>query len=385
MRSWQKRDRVDRRASSLRIAFVGLVLFGGGGLGLQVTGAAGTGAGVAIVVSPTSVVATWTPDSDNLVAGKGTIEVDGRPVAGVRVRLDDYVLPAPTSAQGRFVYLVDHTLLGRHVVTVADATSGRVGGQPLSKAQQTELTTTRASVDVAYAVRDLKVSRGRGGAVVSGRLADSVGGAPPVVALRTYELTGTVTDASGNPVAGAQVSTRTLDRDYWTVSTPTDSRGRYSSLFTASSEISADPVPFTVRVSKGDVVYQFLPLEFVYFKRLESARMDIRLPPSGYAMALPRPKSYPGAVFTGIVVGFTRGTGGSLIRPLSVTWPDASGRFQITLPASLAGQKVSLWEAKLDLFSRAAAKPGGAVDLASWPKTLPGAAPRDLVSIRLKR
>ena len=63
----------------------------------------------------------------------------------------------------------------------------------------------------------------------------------------------------------------------------------YSSLFTASSEYYENPVPFTVRVSKGDLVYEFLSQEFVYFKRLASARLDIRLPPRGFAMALPRP------------------------------------------------------------------------------------------------
>jgi hypothetical protein len=338
---------------------------------------------LAIVAPPAYAVQTWNADTDNLIRSQGTIELSGTPVSGVRVRVDNYDLPSPTDAQGHFVYLLDATLLARHVVAVTDATNGKAGGQPLSSAEQAELTARRAAIIVAYGVRDLKVSRdGAGHPVVSGRLVNGAGGPAPVVGLLTYQLTGTVTDANGKPVTGAQVSTRTLDRDYWTVSTMTDARGHYSSLFTASAELPGNPVPFTVRVSKGDVVYQFLSQEFVYFQRLQSARMDIRLPPRSYAMALPRPQSYPGALYDGIVAGVT--AGGNLVRPVSATWPDGSGRFQITLPRRLAGKTVAIWEGKLNLFSRAEAKPGGTIDLADWPATLPREVPRDLVRVQLK-
>jgi hypothetical protein len=141
-------------------------------------------------------------------------------------------------------------------------------------------------------------------------------------------------------------------------------------------------VPFSVRVSKGDLVYQFLPQEFVLFQRLQSAKLDIRLPPRGYAMALPRPQSYPGAIFAGVVVGVSDGA--TVIRPLKATWLDSSGTFTMTLPQSLAGKTVGLWEGKLNLFSREYAKPGGPIDVASLPTTLPPDVPRDLVAVRLK-
>ena len=145
-------------------------------------------------------------------------------------------------------------------------------------------------------MRDLKVSRnGAGDPVVSGRLEKTDTTGPPAVGLLTYQLTGTITDSNGKPVEGAQVSTRTLDRDYWTVSTASDSTGHYDSLFTASAEVSGNPVPFTVRVSKGDSVYQFLSQEFVNFQRLKSARLDIRLLPTGYAFALPVPHVLSGS------------------------------------------------------------------------------------------
>jgi hypothetical protein len=327
-------------------------------------------------------VSTWNADSDNLVPAVGTIELGGFPVAGVHVQVGDFMVPGATNTKGRFTYLVDHTLLGRHVVAVVDATGGTVRGSALSEAQRTALLAAQSSIDVAYVVRDLVATKdAAGNPVVTGRLVDSSGSAPPPPGLLTYRLTGTVTDSDGKPVTGAQVSTRTLDRDYWTISTPTDDQGRYSSLFTASSETRDDPVPFTVRVSIGNTVYQFLPQEFVYFQRLRSATLDIRLPPPGYAMAIPRPESYPGAVYTGILAGLARGD--TPVHPLSLTWPDRSGRFEIVLPKNLAGTTLSLFEAKLAVFSRMPARPGGQVALAAWPSSLPDDAPRGLLAIHL--
>jgi hypothetical protein len=367
---------VARRAPlALTLALAGLAL-------AAVAGASGSTT-TGIVSPPPLTLARWNPDTDNLVAAKGTVVVDGKPVAGVKIRVDNFNVPAPTNSAGEFTYDVDATLLQRHVVTVSDASQGKVAGQALGSQQQHALTASKGSVDVAYAVKELTATRnGAGDPVVSGVLRNASGFGPPPVSLLTYQLTGTVTDANGKPVTGAQVSTRTLDRDYWTVSTDTDSAGRYDSLFTASAETPGNPVPFTVRVSKGDVVYQFLPQEFIEFQRLKSATLNIQLPPTGFALAMPRPHSYQGAVYTGVVAGVT--SGGANVKPVSVTWPDHAGRFSITLPKSLAGKTVSIWEARLNLFSVDQAVPGGPVYLQDWPVTLPPSVPTDLASITLK-
>jgi hypothetical protein len=337
-----------------------------------------------IVVPPTYSIAPWGADSSNLVPATGTVELGGVPVSGVGVRVDGYQIPAATNAKGQFTYLLDHTLLSRHIVAVVDDSGGKADGKPLSPADQTRLAAAQGSIQVAYPVTGLEESTDAAGdPVVSGRVATAAGAAPPKVGLLTYQLKGTVTDSNGRPVAGAVVSTRTTDRDYWTISTVTGKDGRYSSLFTASSESQQDPVPFTIRVSIGDTVYQFLQLEFVYFKRLESATLDIRLPPRGYPMAIPEPVSYPGALYTGILVGAA--VNGAPVKPVSATWPSGSGRFQLTLPKSLAGKTVTLWEAKLQLFSRTPATAGGPVDVAGWPRTLPPDAPRNLASVTLSR
>jgi hypothetical protein len=359
------------------------LLLGGAVLGTALAGGVAQ-TRQAIVAPPTYSLQPWQAQTDNLVPAQGTVVLNGTPISGAYVRVDSYAIPKPTDANGHFTYLLDRTLLGRHVVTVTDATVAKAAGRPLTDAERAQLLASHAAITVAYAVKDLKVSRDSAGhPVVTGRLVDGRGSVPPPVGLLTYQLTGTVTDSNGNPVVGAQVSTRTQDRDYWTVSTVTNSKGFYSSLFTASAEAPGNPVPFTVRVSKGDSIYQFLPEEVVNFQRLESARLDIRLPPSGYAMAIPRPGSYPGAIYVGVVPGVS--DGGRVVRPVSATWLDSSGGFKMVLPARLSGHTVALWEARLNLFSRQEATPGGPIDLVGWPTALPSDAPRQLLQIQLKR
>jgi hypothetical protein len=208
---------------------------------------------------PTFTLAKWNPDTSNFQTVTGTVMANGNPVSGATVRVDNYVVPGATDKTGRFVYRADATLLQRHVATVTDVSAASAGGQPLSSEEKDALMAGETSINFAYALRDLKVSRNAAGQpVVTGRLAKKDATPPPAVGLLTYQLTGTVTDSNGKPVKGVQVSTRTLDRDYWSISTETDSTGHYESFFTASAEEPGNPVPFTVRLSKGDVIYQLL-------------------------------------------------------------------------------------------------------------------------------
>jgi len=374
---------VRRAKLTLCLAAVAIVAVAAGMLG---SAHAASKSAAAIVVPPPTALKKWNAGTDNLIPIQGTVEWNGKPVSGASVRVDTFLEPSPTNAQGHFTYLVDGTLLGRHVVTIANASQAKVGGVALTGAEQSELSAAQAAITVDYGIHDLKVSRDSAGRpVVTGQLTDSLGVPPTPVGLFTYQLTGTVVDSDGKPVVGAQVSTRTEDRDYWTVSTFTDSQGRYSSLFTASAEtagVPGAPVPFTVRVSKGDLVYQFLPLEFVEFDRLQSAALNIELPPQGYPLALPLPRSYPGAIYQGVVVGVAQG--GQAVRPVTTTWLDKTGHFSITLPKSMAGKTVSVWEGRLQMFSKAQATQGGPIDLQSYPSTLPADVPRDLQSITLK-
>ncbi len=219
---------------------------------------------VAISVPPPAPLTTWSVTTDNLYVMPIRVTAGGAPVAGLRLSVDGFELP-PTDSDGRATYSADSTRLARHVVDVADVSQVKIGGSAPATATTTALSAGQAALTVAYPIHDLTLGKdSAGNPTVSGRITYADGAPPPAVSRYTYQLTGTVTDSYGKPVADARVSTRTVDRDYWTVSSPTDAAGRYSSLFTASDEGGGNPVPFTVRVSKGDLVYQFLSEEFVY-------------------------------------------------------------------------------------------------------------------------
>ena len=179
-----------------------------------------------------------------------------------------------------------------------------------------------------------------GNVVVTGRIATRGGFAPAGVSLFTYRLSGRITGADGKPVAGATVVTRTIDRDFWTFSEPSDADGNYTSFFAASDKSQEDPVQFSVQVALGPVSYSSGLIPTVKFKRLRSARMDVQLPARvGGVLPLPTSSSYEGAVYQGLLVGAS--VGGRVVKPLAAQWPDAKGRFRLVLPASARGKTVS--------------------------------------------
>jgi len=308
------------------------------------------------------------------------VALDGIPVVGARVKVGEYVLPDPTDADGRFTFPADATLPERHEVEVIDATEARVDGYRLSPEEQTVLSEARGAVQVSYTLGDVQTAREGDNVRVSGRLAFADGSAPAGVVLTSFQLSGTVRDAEGNPVEGAIVSVRTRDRDFWTFSEPSDAEGRYVSVFGASDRIASDPVPMTVRVSVGDQGFSYLPFERVSFARLQSASMDVNLPPEGYALALPATASYPGAVYEGVLVG-AAAADGTMIEPVSATWPDESGAFELVLPAASVDAGASLWAGLLELFQTEQVAPGSEVDLEGWPTELASDVPRNLLEV----
>jgi len=221
-----------------------------------------------------------------------------------------------------------------------------------------------------------------GSVVVTGRVTDSVGNAPPPVHLLTYRLSGTITDASGKPAKGAVVITRTQDRDFWTHSSGSDAHGHYTSFYAASDESDDDPVPLSVGVALGNVSYGGNVGTIASFARLKSAVMNIRLG-SGTSYTIQKPLSTVGAVYSGLIVGVR--ARGKVVKPLAARWPDAKGNFSITLPASVRGRTVTSWENLPESFSRIAARRGGAVDLRSWPSQLGDTVPTGQASLKIPR
>ena len=213
---------------------------------------------------------------------------------------------------------------------------------------------------------------------------DTAGTPPPPVALYTYQLTGTITDAAGKPVAGAVVITRTQDRDFWTFSSATDANGHYSSFFAASDETAADPVTLSVGVALRRHVSYGGNARHEHAVRPAAERR--RWTSSSAAAPLhdrASRASYIGAVYEGLVVGIS-GAGG-VMKPLADRWPDAKGNFSMVLPGSARGKTIRFWENQRQFFTRSAARPGGLVDLSSWPTQLGPAAPAGLATLKLPR
>ncbi|MEA2208329.1 MAG: hypothetical protein QOF54_806, partial [Solirubrobacteraceae bacterium] len=203
---------------------------GGGASSSAHTAAAGA---ASFVLGAPHAVREWRSTSSNYDQVIGRLMLNGAPVAGARVKIDAYRLPKATDASGTFSMEIDATVAQRHPVSVTDASHATVSGHALTASQRDAVLSARGGIDVGYQLTGLHAHAGQGGIVVQGRVSYSNGSAPPAVSLYSYRLTGRIVDAAGKPVAGAIVTTRTLDRDYWTLSEPSDSNGNYTSFFTA--------------------------------------------------------------------------------------------------------------------------------------------------------
>ena len=328
-------------------------------------------------------VKLWQANSSNVARVAGRVLLNGAPAKGVTVSMDGYRIPGATRADGRFSTDVDITVPGRRVVRPVAVGGATVRGKPLTAGQQSTLLAASGGFDIGYGIAGLHAAKQRDGSVVAtGRLVGANGQAPPLVRLLTYQLGGTITDAAGKPVQGAVVITRTQDRDFWTHSSASDANGHYTSFFAASDESDADPVSLAVGVAQGNVSYGATTGVNVDFRRLRSATMNIHLG-AGTSYSVPPPTSKVGAVYSGLVVGVV--SGGKVVKPLAERWPTASGFFSMRLPASVRGRTVRFWENLRQSFSRFPAKPGGAVDLSSWPTALGAAVPVGPATLTLPR
>ncbi len=324
----------------------------------------------------------WDANTSNQQDAKGTLVVGNSPVAGAKISVDGYVIPAATADDGSFTYPVDITMARRHVARVADASGATVGGKALSAADQAALQGVSGGFSVGYTVDRVKTSVNKDGSIrVTGRVADTAGTPPPIVGLYTYQLEGTITDAAGKPVQGAVIVTRTNDRQFWTFSSASDATGHYTSFFSASDQSTDDPVPYILNVAIGATNYVYGPQ--ISFARTRSARMDIKLPTAGGAFAAPTIATKVGAVYQGLVVGVR--ANGAVVKPTFERWPDATGAFSMVLPATLRGKTVTFWQNQRIAYSTVPQLPGDRVDLREWPKALGPQVPTGLGSLTLPK
>ena len=315
-------------------------------------------------------VRAWLPSGNNTESARGRLLVGGKPVSGARISVDRYVLPRATGADGRFTASIDVTVVRRHLVKVADLSRARVGGRAAHRLR------TRVGPRRDRRLHRRLPDRRAEGERRQGRQRRRhrpdrharrlrAGGRQPL------HLPALGPDHRRGREAGRGCDRRHahVDRDFWTFSEPSDADGNYTSFFAASDKSQDDPVPLSVQVALGPVSYSSGLIPTVKFKRLRSARMDVQLPARvGGVLPLPTSTSYEGAVYQGLLVGAS--VGGRVVKPVAAQWPDAKGRFRLVLPASARGKTVRLWQSSFQAFATFPAKPGGAVDLRTWPAGL---------------
>ena len=327
----------------------------------------------------------WDPNSSNTEDVQGRVLLNGQPVVGAQVKVGGWVVPLRTDSSGSFTYPVDITAASRHQISVVDASNATVGGKALTAAQRSAVLGSAGGFNVGYKVSNLSTSNGANGTiVVKGRLSVGTNSAPPPVLLYSYELKGTITDSNGNPLAGAIVTTRTNDRQYWTQSRPSGKNGSYASFLVAADQEGDNPVPMEVGVAQGATSWAEPAADEINFAHLSSSTLNIQLPAaSGTTLAktLLNPTAMAGAIYQGLLVGVVGK--GRAITPVSATWPDTKGNFELVLPSSARGTTVAFWEANRQFYSSQPTKPGSAVDLSIYPKSLPADAPQGLATLKL--
>jgi hypothetical protein len=350
-------------------------------------GASTPDAALAHVIAPTNLaVQAWDPNTSNTQPLVGHVSFAGQPVRGAVVSIGGWAATA-TNRMGEFTYPVDVSLAGRHVATITNVSRARINGKSLTDAESQALLGRSTGISVGYSVTGVSAHVApNGNVVLSGHLSYGPGNlAPPTVALYSYLLQGKITDANGNSVAGAVVTTRTNDRKYWTQSRPTAASGSYASFLVAADQEGDNPVPMQVGVAVGNVAYAEPIGDQVNFARLKSAVLNIQLPatPGGpLPLSTLNPQPIPGAIYTGLLVGVVGGNGG-VVRPVSASWPDRKGYFRLVLPSSARGQTVIFWEDQRQFFSTASATPGGKVAPSVYPTSLPATAPQGLAAVKL--
>jgi hypothetical protein len=318
----------------------------------------------------------WSVETSDTTPVQGSVTLDGQPVEGAQVSVGGYRLPALTDAQGHFTFPADHTLVRRLPITVSDASNATVSGKALTADQQTALEQAEGGINVHFAVTDVMTSTNAdGNLVLSGTVQFTNGQPPPPVVLYSYQLTGTVTDSTGKPLAGVIVGTRTPEFR-WSLSEPSGPQGSYTSLYWPT-----DPTPYSVLLIENDNAFPVEGNRAIRFPLYQSARMDITLDRDSGTITVTEPISVEGLIYDGLLVGVMQD--GAPVRPISVTWPDAQGHFQMVLPAALKGQTVEWWQHDGDYFSTIPAKPGGEISLGEWPTKLETTTPRGFGRVTL--
>lgn len=323
-------------------------------------------------------VAHWTGSATDLAHLTGRLTLNGEPVANAQLQAGAYRLPDPTDPAGTFELLRDQTTLERAVLTVTPTDQTEVGGALLTEEQETALAAAQTEVNTAYVItldEPPPLPVGATNVTLTGRLTFADGETPaPTVRVWGYVLSGVVLDLDGQPIDGAVVSVSDDEGETWALSTTTGPDGVY-----ALSYFPLPDSPYEVRIALGPDLA--VSDEEVQFPPETSARLDVVLDATALRVlgttedGSLQPESVPGAEYSGYLVGLAVGD-----RPVTaaLTWPDATGVFQVTVPEVTTAEPMTFFEASLRFFSAETVQPGGVVGAGIVPETLAPAMPRGL-------
>lgn len=302
----------------------------------------------------------WVGSETNKYDLQGALTLDGRPVEGAIIQVDQYVLSEPTDNDGSFLIRPDQTVLDRSVVSVVDAGNARVDGDILTETQQEMLLAAMTSVATAFDMNfesETALTAGASDVSIAGTLTFADGSTPvPTIAVQGFRLEGTVLDATGSPVSDAVVSLSADGGESWSFSNTTAEDGTYHLRFFPEDD------PAMVRVALGAELNQ--GMEPVAFEVGTSSALDLMVPESGLALLngdggeTLTPTAEPGAEYFGIFCNIAvDGT------PLDavVTWPDEEGHFTITIPSAPSSGTAAFYQVRERFFSADEIVPGGDV------------------------
>jgi hypothetical protein len=312
----------------------------------------------------------WQRESTNHYAVSGTLTYDGQPVVGARIAANAYVLPEPTDEQGSYTVKGDKTVLDRAILTIRSLEGATIAGAPIDEATETALTGASATIETAFVMtldEEPALTAGTPNQVVSGRLTFADGSTPaPSVKLWGYELSGIVVDDNDQPIGDVFVSIRDDEGETWSLSSRTGADGAYALRF-----YPLGGSRFTIRVAEGMTSYQ--SETDVGFEDESSAKLDIRLNRTAGTVTGTgsdgefAPEIVPGAEYVGYMAGLANG---AVPIDAAVTWPNADGRFTITIPALEGSDPLTFFQARFRFFSSTEMAPGTDIDPTVIPDEL---------------
>jgi hypothetical protein len=326
---------------------------------------------------PIVPVQIWNGGTVNRFQLDGALTIGGVPVAGAVLKANQYTLPQPTGDDGSFSVRRDQTVVDRTLLTIADLSEATADGKPLTNAQKSALSAAEFAIETAFTIAltgNLTLTKGQKNAVIEGVALFGDGSTPiPPVALWGYTLSGTIVDTNGKPLPHVYASVSDDEGETWAVSNETGDDGRYQLRFFPQG----DAATFTVRVAYGNEVAA--SESEITFASEASTELDLVLDESmGMVMGTGANGAFeqttvPGAEYVGYLVGLAVGE-----TPVesTITWPDDTGAFSVTIPSVDFTEPASFFQERVRFFSKHENVPGSDVEPEIVPKTLDARTPR---------